>query len=324
MQDYENMAEHEIPSATESGKAGPKTLLVIAGPTAVGKTALCVKLAQHYKTEVISADARQFYKEMLIGTARPTPGEMQGVTHHFVASHSIHNPLNAGQYADEALALIDTLFEKHNLLILTGGSGMYIKAVCEGLDNVPSSPEHVRTELQNLFEAYGVIALQNLLKEKDPEYYSKVDTSNPQRMMRALEVCIATGMPYSTFLGLEKPPRPFNIIKIGLNLPRPELYARIDTRVDLMMQAGQEAEALSLYPSRNLVPLQTVGYSEIFNYFDGHSNYETAIGMIKQNTRRYAKRQLTWFNKDEKMKWFAPAQAEEIINYVDLVIGEAV
>lgn len=272
-----------------------KTLVIVTGPTAVGKTALCVELAKTLQTEIVSADARQIYREMRIGTARPTEEEMGGVVHHFVASHSIHQEYSAGKYEAEVLALLPSLFERYDTVLLTGGSGLYIKAVCSGLDNFPDIPPAIRQQLQQELEEKGLAALQEELARLDPESYAEIDLQNPRRVLRALEVCRAAQRPYSYFKRRAAAKRPFRIVGFVLNRPRPLLYERINRRVDLMMEEGLWQEAEQLFPFRHLSALQTVGYREIFDAMEGKHDKNTAIELIKQNTRRYAKRQLTWF-----------------------------
>lgn len=295
-----------------------KTLLVIAGPTAVGKTALSIALAQHYQCPVISADSRQFFREMTIGTAKPQPEEMQDVPHYFINSHSITDDYNVGKYETEAIALIEQLFQQHNILILTGGSGLYINAVCKGFDVLPEANPEVRNKIDTLYKEKGIAALQAQLKQLDSDYYNQVDLQNPQRLSRAIEVCLTAGIPYSTLRKGKAASRNFNTIKIGLNTSRELLYERINKRVDDMMQQGLPDEVKSLLRYKHLNALQTVGYKELFDYFDSKTDLRTAVELIKQNTRRFAKRQLTWFNKDEEIKWFEPQQLKEIISYIEL------
>jgi tRNA dimethylallyltransferase len=294
-----------------------KYLIVVVGPTAVGKTALCVRLAKYLQTEIISADSRQFFKEMSIGTAKPTPEEQENVTHHFVDSHTISEEYNAGAYEQDVLKLLRELFEKHDTVVLTGGSGLYINAVCEGMDEMPETDPAIRTSLQYQLEYEGLSPLLNQLQELDPAYYEKVDRANPQRIVRALEVCLSSGQPYSSFRKSEKQERPFQIIKIGLNRDRQELYQRINERMDLMLVQGLLEEVKALYPYRAHNALQTVGYKELFDYLDGNYNWEEAVRLLKRNSRRYAKRQLTWFSKDpEEYTWFNPTQWDEITEFI--------
>lgn len=284
----------------------------------MGKTALTIKLARHFKTEVVSADSRQFYKEMCIGTARPSPEELSAVSHHFIASHSIKEPVNIGVYEKLAVDLLKDLFLKHDIIFLTGGSGLYINAVTEGLDNLPESDSSVRNELNRLFEQEGIHGLQKKLKQLDPLYYEIVDQNNPHRLIRALEVCIVSGKTFSSFRNNEKKERPWKTIKIFLNLERDKLYQRINERVDTMLAQGLKEEAEALLPYKNLTSLQTVGYQELFDFFDGKYSFEQAVNYIKQNTRRYAKRQLTWFRRDKEYVWFRPEEYEEILKHIIL------
>ncbi len=290
-----------------------KTVLVIAGPTAVGKTALSVELAQQLQTEVISADSRQLYQELTIGTAKPTVAEMAGVRHHFINSHTIHSPISAGQYEREALTIIDGLFQDTNLLILSGGTGLYVNAVLHGLDDMPEGDPNLRLRLQQQFEQEGITALQAQLLALDPAFAQLMDLNNTQRVMRALEVCLTTGRPYSSFRQRRQVDRPFRTVLIGLDRPRDELYARIDGRVEAMLAVGLLDEAERLLPYRHTAALQTVGYKEVFGYFDGTYTYSAMVELLKRNTRRYAKRQLTWFRHQNEFQWFHPDDVEGIL-----------
>lgn len=298
----------------------PKTLIVIVGPTAIGKTSLAIKLAKFYHTEIISADSRQFFKEMNIGTAKPSVEELAAAPHHFINSHTVKTLFSTGDFEVEALKLISDLFKKHDVLIMVGGSGLYIDAVCNGLDNLPEIDLNIREQLNKKLADEGIESIKNQLQELDPEYYAKVDQSNPQRMIRGLEVVLSTGQKLSSFLTATKKSRPFNIIKIGLNTNRTLLYEQINHRVDLMMEAGLLAEVKSLLSLRQYNALNTVGYSELFDHLEGKINLITALNMIKQNTRRFAKRQLTWFRRDESTTWFEPNQTDEIIEYLNKII----
>lgn len=283
-----------------------KELVVVMGPTAVGKTAYCIAKAKAEGTEIVSADSRQFYQEMFIGTARPSTEEMQGVPHHFVGSHSIHSPLNVASYEQVALARIEELFKIHSRVILTGGSGLYLSAVYRGLDPMPPSDQEVRQELEMRLEAEGLTALVQEIQSLDPVFSQNADLQNPRRVIRALEVCKVSGKPYSSFLGQEKAvkKRSFEVKKIILTRPtREELYARINQRVLQMMDAGLLEEAKSLFHLRHLVPLQTVGYQELFSFLEGKYSLDEAVSLIQRNTRRYAKRQLTWFRKEKNAIW---------------------
>jgi len=280
-----------------------KTLLVIAGPTASGKTAIAIQLAQYYNTVIVSADSRQFYKEMSIGTARPGLEELAAARHYFIGSHSITENFSVGDYETQGLALLDELFKIHDLVILVGGSGLYIKALCEGFDNIPRAEPGVREQLNREFAEKGITALQEELKKTDPVFYSEVDLNNPQRVIRALEVYRNTGNPFSSYRKATVNKRPFRTVKIALDLPREVLYEHINQRVDDMVKQGLVEEVRSLLPFRQLNALNTVGYSELFDYFDGKTDIKTAIERIKQNTRHFAKRQLTWFRKDTAIYW---------------------
>lgn len=289
-----------------------KTLLVIAGPTAVGKTSLCVELAQQLNTEIISADARQIYREMHIGTAQPSPEEMKGITHHFIASHSIFQTYSAGQYEQEALTLLQDRFRQHDLLILTGGSGLYIKAICKGLDKLPAADNTIRKQLHAQLQQEGLAAMQAQLRSIDPEAYNRLDISNPRRVLRALEVYYSSGKPFSSFLQGAALARPFRIVGFVLSRPRQELYERIRKRVHHMIDNGLWQEAQRLYPFRHLPALQTVGYQELFAVIDQAYSLEKAIALIQQNSCRYAKRQLTWFrHQHPDFSWIDLSQGEQ-------------
>jgi tRNA dimethylallyltransferase len=295
-----------------SSEPQTKTLIVIAGPTASGKTAIAIELAKKYNTVILSADSRQFYREMSIGTAKPTQEELAAVKHYFINSLSITETFTAGDFEKQALTLLDELFRVHDTVLLVGGSGLFIKAVCEGFDEVPSVNAGVRDKLNLEFRENGIINLREKLKLADPEYYATVDIDNPQRVIRALEVFESTGQPISSYhkSGLNK--RPFRVIKFGLYLLREKLYQRINLRVDEMVKQGLVEEARSLLPYRHLNALNTVGYSELFDYFDGKTDLDEAIGLIKQNTRRFGKRQMTWFSKDKDIKWL-PADKGNLV-----------
>jgi len=293
-----------------------KHLIVVVGPTAVGKTELCVQLARYYNTEIISADSRQLYQEMHLGTARPTAEEQQGVVHHFIGSHSISQTYNAGMYEQDVLALLKRLFAIHDVVILTGGSGLYVQAVCEGMDEMPKADPALRQQLTDVQQQQGLEPLLAHLQQLDPEYYAQVDKANPQRIIRALEVCLSAGRPYTSFRKSNRQPRPFNCIRIGLTRDRAELYQRIDQRMDLMLAQGLLDEAKSLYPYREHNALQTVGYREIFDYLDGKYDWPEAVRLLKRNSRRYAKRQHTWFHKYPAYTWFEPTQWQEIVEFI--------
>jgi len=281
----------------------PKKLIVIAGPTAVGKTAIAIKLAQQLKTAIISADSRQFYREMSIGTAKPDPEELVQAKHYFINSHSITENFTVGDFEKQVLELLDKLFKTHDQVIMAGGSGLFIQAVTQGFDELPIADPTTRSRLNQELTEKGIQYLQEKLKTADSVYYSQVDLNNPQRLIRALEVFETTGKPFSSYRKSATNKRPFEVIKTGLNLPREVLYERINERADIMIKQGlvDEVRALLLYRQSNA--LNTVGYSELFDYFDGKTDLDTAISLIKQNTRRFAKRQLTWFRKDKEIKW---------------------
>ncbi|WP_164108945.1 MULTISPECIES: tRNA (adenosine(37)-N6)-dimethylallyltransferase MiaA [Sphingobacterium] len=293
-----------------------KTLVVVVGPTAVGKTATAIFLAQHFKTEILSADSRQFYKEMTIGTAKPNFDELGSAVHHFIDSHSVDEEYSAGDYEREALALLDRLFEIHDVVIAVGGSGLFIRALTEGLDDLPKAPEGIRERLNALSEEQGLSVLKQRLQEVDPDYYAIADTDNPQRVIRALEVYEATGKPMSYYQKKIFSQRPFNVITIGLNVERSELYDRINLRVDQMIGMGLEEEAKSLIDYRYKPALLTVGYTEMFDFFDHKISFEEAVDKIKQNSRRYAKRQITWFKKYGNTTWFEPEDKDNIIGFI--------
>lgn len=294
-----------------------KKLIVIVGPTAIGKTALAIALAKQFKTEIISADSRQFFREMNIGTAKPSTKELSEATHHFIDSHSVESLFSTGDLEVEALKLMTALFEKHDILILVGGSGLYIDAICKGLDNLPEIDLSIRENLNNEFENEGIEGIRAKLKALDPEYFGKVDQSNPQRMIRGLEVVLSTGEKLSSLLTNNKKERPFEMIKIGLNTDRAVLYDRINSRVDSMMQEGLLDEVRALSPYRQYNALKTVGYAELFDYLDGKTDLASAVAMIKQNTRRFAKRQLTWFRRDTEITWFEPSEISEITRFIE-------
>ncbi|QBQ42318.1 tRNA (adenosine(37)-N6)-dimethylallyltransferase MiaA [Sphingobacterium psychroaquaticum] len=293
-----------------------KTLIVVVGPTAVGKTAMGIALAQHFQTEIISADSRQFYKEMTIGTAKPDALELAAAKHHFIDSHSIEDEYSAGDFERDALSLLETLFEQHDVVVMVGGSGLFVRAVCEGLDNLPKAPVEVRERLNARLANEGINVLQEALKEVDPVYYATADIHNPQRVIRALEVFEATGQPISSFQVSGGADRTFNTITIGLNMPREALYERINLRVDKMIDAGLVEEVKRLFAYKEKPALLTVGYAEIFDYLDGHISLEEAVEKIKQNTRRYAKRQITWFKKYGNTTWFEPNDQEGILTHL--------
>lgn len=299
-----------------SSSVSHKTLVVVAGPTAVGKTATAIRLAQHFRTEIISADSRQFFREMKIGTAVPSDEELAMIKHHFIGQRSIHDNYNVSKYEKEALACLDALFEHHNIVVMAGGSGLYIDAVCRGMDALPDPDEELRNSLKQTLSEKGIDELRLQLRALDPETYHNTDISNPVRVIRALEICLITGKKVSELRTSTVQKRDFNIIKIALDKPREALFEIINKRVDAMMAAGLLAEAKSLYPFRTLNSLNTVGYRELFASMDGTVSLEEAIEKIKTNTRRYAKRQLTWFRRDKDYIWYGPDQVSEIIEFV--------
>ena len=293
-----------------------KTLIVITGPTAVGKTALCLDVAKHFDIPIINADSRQIFRELKIGTARPTEEQMRQVHHDFVGMLGLEDYYSASLFEQQVLALLEQQFLTHDYALMAGGSMMYIDAVCDGIDDIPTIDDETRATMKKRLAEEGLEALCEELRQLDPEYYEIVDRQNPRRVVHALEICQMTGKTYSSFRKREKRERPFDIIKIGLNRPREELYERINKRVDQMMADGLLEEARSLYPKRHLNALNTVGYKELFDYIDGRWSLEEAVERIKGNTRRYARKQLTWYKKDEQIRWFHPDDTEQIINYI--------
>lgn len=293
-----------------------KTLIVITGPTACGKTAVSVDLAKKLQTEIVSCDSRQFYKELAIGTAKPSIEEMDGVTHHFVDSHSVTEEINAGKFERLALPVIKTLFETHDYVILTGGSGLFIDAITKGFDDMPTISEETRNRLRNEFETEGLPPLVSRLKSLDPEYANEVDLANPQRVIRALEILESSDKTYTELRQGQKEKRPFQIQKFVLDWPREVLYGRINKRVDLMMHAGLEKEVKSVSSYKSINSLNTVGYKEMFAYLDGETDLNTAIELIKRNSRRYAKRQLTWFRRDDSYQWIDASQPQQIFESI--------
>jgi tRNA dimethylallyltransferase len=298
-----------------------KYLISVVGPTAVGKTAAAIQLANHYHTEILSADSRQLFCEMNIGTAKPTADELRQAHHHFINTHKVTAPFSVGDFEKQGIAVLEQLFIKHNIAIMAGGSGLYVNAIVNGFDDLPTAPPKIRDELNQLLATKGIDFLQQKLLSSDPIYYGQVDLNNPQRLIRALEVYQSTGKPYSSYRTGSLVKRDFSAIKIGLDLPREELYNRINRRVDLMIANGLVDEVKSLTQYRNLNALNTVGYTEIFNYLDGKTDLPAAIALIKQNTRRFAKRQLTWFRKDKDIQWFKPTGVPIIQEYIDATIA---
>ena len=293
-----------------------KTLIVITGPTAVGKTALCLDIAQHFGIPIINADSRQIYKELKIGTASPTIEQMRRVPHYFVGSLSLHDYYSASLFEQQVLDILQREFEHSDYALLTGGSMMYIDAVCNGIDDIPTVDDATREALKARLSSEGLEPLVEELRRLDPEYYEIVDKQNPRRVVHGLEICLMTGKTYTSFRKREKKERPFRIVKIGLNRDREELYNRINQRVDQMMTDGLLDEAQRLYPMRHMNALNTVGYKEMFAYIEGTWTLEEAVERIKGNTRRYARKQLTWYKKDEQIRWFHPDEIEQIYSYI--------
>ncbi len=294
-----------------------KYLITVVGPTAIGKTAMAIELAKCFKCEIISADSRQFFKEMAIGTAVPDKEELEAAKHHFIQNISIKDNYTVGDFERDAVNRLEELYTNNDFAVLVGGSGLYIDAVLKGFDDFPEVSPEVRQELVTQYELNGISYLQEELKIRDPEHYENVAKENPQRLMRALEVCIASGKPYSSFLNIKKNSRPFTPIAIGLMAERQLMYDRINERVDIMIANGLLEEAMALYPYKNLNALQTVGYRELFNHFDGEYPLDFAVEEIKKNTRRFAKRQMTWFKRNDAVQWFNfKTPPQEIINYI--------
>ena len=293
-----------------------KTLIVITGPTAVGKTALCLEIAKHFDIPIINADSRQIYRELRIGTAQPTKEQMQEVKHYFVGTLGLDDYYSASLFEQQVLECLEQQFLTSDYALLSGGSMMYIDAVCDGIDDIPTIDDETRTLMKQRLADEGLEALVEELRRLDPEYYGIVDRQNPRRVVHALEICTMTGKTYTSFRKREKRQRPFQIIKIGLNRLREELYDRINQRVDQMMADGLLEEARSLYPLRHLNALNTVGYKELFDYLEGRWPLEEAVERIKGNTRRYARKQLTWYKKDPQIRWFHPQETEQIISYI--------
>ena len=293
-----------------------KTLIVVTGPTAVGKTRLCLDIAKHFDIPIINADSRQIYRELHIGTAQPTEEEMREVKHYFVSTLGLEDYYSASLFEQHVLELLEKLFKDSDYALMAGGSMMYIDAVCDGIDDIPTIDDETRAMMKRRLAEEGLQKLCEELQRLDPEYYEIVDRQNPKRVVHALESCTMTGRTYTSYRKKEKKQRPFRIVKIGLNREREELYGRINARVDQMMENGLLKEAKTMYPRRALNALNTVGYKELFEYFNGRWPLEEAIERIKGNTRRYARKQLTWYKKDPQIKWFHPDQKEKIINYI--------
>lgn len=294
-----------------------KTLIVIMGPTGVGKTSLCLKIAEYLNTVIINADSRQIFKELPIGTAAPTETERQLIKHFFVGHLHINEYYNASMFENDVIKLLDKLFIDNDNIVLSGGSMMYIDAVCNGIDDIPSVNDEIRKRIQSRYDQEGLEAISEELQRLDPEYFSIVDKKNHKRIIHALEICCSTGKTYTSFRKNIRKERPFRIIKIGLNREREELYSRIDLRVEQMIDNGLIKEAQNVYLHKNLNALNTVGYKELFDYFDGKYSLEEAIFRIKCNTHKYCRKQLTWFKRDTQIRWFSPDNIEEIINYIN-------
>jgi tRNA dimethylallyltransferase len=294
-----------------------KHLIVVVGATGSGKTDISLRLATHFGAPIISTDSRQVYKGIPIGTAQPTAEQLATVEHHFIASHSLTDNFNCGEYEVQALARLEELFRAHDVVVAVGGSGLYIQALCEGMDDLPQADEQLRQSLMERLQNEGIESLLADLERLDPDYYAQVDHCNPSRVVRAVEVCMQTGQPYSSLRKGERHKRNFNIIKIGIEWERATLYDRINRRVDMMIDEGLEAEARSVYHLRHLNSLQTVGYREMFDYFDGTTTRKEAIELIKRNSRRYAKRQMTWFRRDADIEWFEASDVESMIDFLE-------
>ena len=309
--------------ATITMTMNTKRLIVVVGATASGKTDLSIALARNYNAPIISTDSRQVFKGLPIGTAYPSQEQLQAVEHHFIGERELTENFNCGEYEKQALERLEMLFAKHDTVVAVGGSGLYIRALCEGMDELPEADETIRAELAERLENEGLESLLAQLKELDPEFYEVVDRQNPARVTRALEVCITSGCKYSQLRKAERKARDFQIIKVGITMPREQLYDRINRRVDIMIEAGLEVEARAVLPYRDCNSLRTVGYSEMFDYFDGKTTFDEAVELIKRNSRRYAKRQTTWFGRDNDIVWFNRGEEEQIIKYIDSQFGES-
>ena len=294
-----------------------KTCIVISGATAAGKTKLSLQLAAYFKTNIISADSRQCYRELNIGVAKPTASDLKKIKHYFINTHSIHEEVNAGRFETYALRAVTEIFEQHDTAIMVGGTGLYLKAFCRGMDDMPEVKDQIRQWVRQQYETLGINWLQEMLQQHDPVFYGKGEMRNPQRMMRALEVKLSSGKSILELHSMPQKQRKFSIVSIGVELPRKNIYHNINKRADDMMEEGLLKEATALYPNRHLNALQTVGYTEIFDYIDGKHTLQQAVDTIKKNTRHYAKRQLTWFKKDKTIHWFAPDDVKSIINFIE-------
>ena len=300
-----------------------RRLIVVVGATASGKTDLSIVLARRYNAPIISTDSRQVYRGLPIGTAYPSDEQLKSVEHHFIGELDLTQEFNCGEYERQALERLGELFAEHDTVVAVGGSGLYVRALCEGIDDLPDVDKSLREQLMIRLATDGVESLSDELHRLDPEYYEQVDKCNPARVVRALEVCLSTGEKYSSLRKGAKKERDFEIVKIGVDMSRDVLYERINRRVDIMMEAGLEREARAVLPYRNCNSLRTVGYSEMFDFFDGKTTRDEAVELIKRNTRRYAKRQMTWFRRDADIRWFEPSQTDKIIEYIDGRFGES-
>jgi tRNA dimethylallyltransferase len=294
-----------------------KSLIILCGPTGIGKTRVAIELANKLDCEIISADSRQLFKEMSIGTAVPSEEELNSIPHHFIHSHSIHQLYNASIFEAEVMQFLEEYFKQKNRIVMVGGSGLYIDAVCKGIDDLPTTDPTVREKWAELYKLNGIAFLQKKLQEIDPDYLQQADVNNPKRLLKAIEVYEMTGKPYSSLLKHEYKIRPFEILKIGLDKERKKLYDQINQRVEKMIASGLVEEAQTLYSYRNLTPLNTVGYKELFAHFDGTLKLEEAIEQIKNHTRAYARRQLTWFRRDKEIRWFIPENIDEMMQYIE-------
>ncbi len=294
-----------------------KTLVIIVGPTGIGKTKTAIEIAQHYNTEIISADSRQIFRELKVGTAVPTEEELKQVTHHMIGTHSIHDYYSAWEFEQDVMKLTSQLFSTKDIVVLTGGSMMYVDAVTKGIDELPTIDEDLRLSLKKQYEEEGIEHIRRQLKKLDPVFYDQVDLQNHKRVIHAVEICLMTGKPYSLLRTNSKKSRPFRMVKIGLTMDREKLYERINLRVDKMIEEGLEEETRMFYPEKELNSLNTVGYKEFFAHYNGEYDREKAIELVKRNSRRYAKKQLTWFKRDEEIQWFHPNDIQEIKDYID-------
>ena len=306
---------------TTTTMTSTKRVIVVVGATASGKTDLSIALARNYNAPILSMDSRQVYKGLPIGTAYPSNEQLQAVEHHFIGELELTENFNCGEYEKRALERLETLFKHSDTVVAVGGSGLYVKALCEGMDSLPEADDALRAELAERLKNEGVEALTAELKVLDSDYYEVVDRCNPARVMRALEVCLVSGKKYSELRKSERKSRDFQIVKVGITMPREELYERINRRVDIMVAEGLEAEARAVLPYRDYNSLKTVGYAEMFDYFDGKISFEEAVELIKRNSRRYAKRQITWFGRDNDIAWFNRGEEEQIIKYIDAQFG---